>query len=203
MIAYSSALTRHPTTYSRWVDGIDVRIVMAEGGDLVLAFGLRGDLAHLRIPPPRTPRRAERLWMHTCFEAFIGPLDGPAYCEFNFAPSGEWAAYAFQRYREGGMVVDVHPAIAVQHADARLDLEARILRVDRLVALPPRGALRLGLAAVVEDARGALAYWALRHPSGRPDFHHAQAFALTLAGDGDGGAGLDPPTEVTNDEIWH
>jgi hypothetical protein len=27
---------------------------------------------------------------------------------------------------------------------------------------------------------GALSYWALRHPPGKPDFHHPAGFALEL-----------------------
>lgn len=44
----------------------------------------------------------------------------------------------------------------------------------------PAGTLRLALAAVVERADGTLGYWALRHGRERPDFHHADGFALTL-----------------------
>jgi hypothetical protein len=40
--------------------------------------------------------------------------------------------------------------------------------------------LRLGLSAVIESCNGSLSYWALRHPAGKPDFHHADAFALGL-----------------------
>ena len=32
---------------------------------------------------------------------FIRPEDGEGYYEFNFSPSGEWAAYRFSGYREG------------------------------------------------------------------------------------------------------
>ena len=39
---------------------------------------------------------------------------------------------------------------------------------------------RLALAAVVEETSGALSYWALRHPPGAPDFHHADGFVLAL-----------------------
>ena len=39
--------------------------------------------------------------------------------------------------------------------------------------------LRLALSPVIED--GALSYWALRHPPGRPDFHHQDAFTLEIA----------------------
>ena len=58
----------------------------------------------------------------------------------------------------------------------RLGLEAEISRDF----LPPGNSLRLGLSAVVEDADGGLSYWALRHPPGKPDFHHTDAFALQL-----------------------
>jgi hypothetical protein len=41
--------------------------------------------------------------------------------------------------------------------------------------------LQLALSAVIEDDRGTLSYWALKHPSGKPDFHHPEAFALEVA----------------------
>jgi len=44
------------------------------------------------------------------------------------------------------------------------------------VALP----WRVALAAVIEDAAGGLSHWALAHPPGDADFHHAAGFALTL-----------------------
>jgi hypothetical protein len=40
--------------------------------------------------------------------------------------------------------------------------------------------LLLGLSAVIEETSGAKSYWALAHPPGRPDFHHADGFALML-----------------------
>ena len=39
---------------------------------------------------------------------------------------------------------------------------------------------RLGLSAVIEDTSGGKSYWALAHPPGKPDFHHADCFALEL-----------------------
>jgi hypothetical protein len=38
----------------------------------------------------------------------------------------------------------------------------------------------LALAAVLEDRDGRLSYWALEHPSERPDFHHPNSFVLEL-----------------------
>lgn len=137
-------------------------------------YVLEGDLERLRIPPPRAPRIAARLWQHTCCEIFIARQASPAYHEFNFSPSGEWAAYAFARYRDGAPLLDelLDPRISVRRTEERLELDA-LLRVER-------AALSLALAAVVEDADGALSYWALKHPPGKPDFHHRDAFALEL-----------------------
>jgi hypothetical protein len=114
----------------------------------------------------------ERLWQHTCCEIFVAPQAGAAYHEFNFSPSGEWAAYAFERYREGGSLTVADPGIAVRRSAQRLQLDASI-RIEA-------GKLALGLAAVIEEQDGRLSYWALRHPAGKPDFHHREAFALEL-----------------------
>jgi hypothetical protein len=58
----------------------------------------------------------------------------------------------------------------------------RSARKLRLAASIPveEPALRIGASAVIEDDGGALSYWALRHPPGKPDFHHPDAFALEL-----------------------
>ena len=103
--------------------------------------------------------------------------DGPGYHEFNFSPSGEWAVYAFHGYRDGGeLEIELAPGIVVRRTMNRLELDAEICHDY----LPPGRPLRLGLSAVVEEADGELSYWALRHPPGKPDFHHTDAFALQL-----------------------
>jgi len=33
---------------------------------------------------------------------------------------------------------------------------------------------------VIEETSGRLSYWALAHPSGKPDFHHADCFACEI-----------------------
>ena len=47
--------------------------------------------------------------------------------------------------------------------------------------LPDDGPWRLGLSAVIEETAGRKSYWALAHPGGRPDFHHAAGLAYDLA----------------------
>ena len=152
---------------------------------LALQFSLDGELGALRIPAPRPPRSVGGLWQHTCFEVFVAG-DGEGYHEYNFSPSSEWAAHAFRRYREGGLLSDeaLAPSIVVRTEPGGLHLEATV-PLDRLAPSYPTAPLRLGLAAVIEDASGALSYWALRHPPGRPDFHHADGLALRLETPGD------------------
>jgi hypothetical protein len=106
----------------------------------------------------------------------------PTYYEFNFSPSGEWAAYAFKSYRDGERVEDdgLHSGIVVHSAANILELEA-LVHLDRLPVARPGTSLRLGLSAVIEETDGTISYWALKHPPGEPDFHHPDSFALELA----------------------
>jgi hypothetical protein len=170
-------LACHPQTSSQAISEIDVKVGEAKNGGLMLSFCLLGDVSGLLIPESRSPRRADHLWQHTCFEAFVMSGEGPGYREFNFSPSGEWAVYAFHRYRNGGVLEnELSPEIEVRKDMNRLELDAEICQ-----GLLPRGRpLRLGLSAVVEDVDGILSYWALRHPPGKPDFHHTDAFVLQL-----------------------
>jgi len=177
---YKAELRCHPATPTQLVRSVEVQIGWSNGEALALTFALEGDLALLRIPAPQPPRRADNLWRHTCLEAFLRHQGEPAYCEFNFAPSGEWAAYAFRRYRDGASLAQAwDPCIAVRRIKDRLELDA-LIRLDCLPPVQPRTRLQLALSAVIEDKQGALSYWALTHSPGRPDFHHPDAFALEL-----------------------
>jgi hypothetical protein len=155
---------------------------------LSVTYRIAADLDCLRIPGPAEARAAEPLWQHTCCEIFIRRETADAYHEFNFSPSGAWTAYAFERYRQGGPLVDpaLDPAIAVRMAEGELSLEACV-RLDRLSERHAHAALQLALSAVIEDREGVLSYWALRHAEGKPDFHDARAFALALAAERSGG----------------
>jgi hypothetical protein len=145
-----------------------------------MTFRLDGDIPRIRVSPPGVSRFATQLWRHTCFEAFIAVEGQPAYHEFNFAPSGEWAVYAFSGYRNGSPLANetMRPHIAVRSTGSRLELET-LVRLDGLSAIHPRASLRIGLSAVIEASDG-LSYWALRHRADKPDFHDADGFALLL-----------------------
>ncbi len=144
-------------------------------------YTLTGDTAGLRIPLATAPGPADGLWQHTCFEAFVAAEGEAAYREFNFSPSGQWAAYRFagERQRDTSPATDL-PAPVMQRAitPTRLTLDVHLPRA----ALPsPAQHLVLALCAVVEEHDGRLSYWALQHPQARPDFHHPAGRALRLA----------------------
>jgi hypothetical protein len=181
LVQYDVQLARHPETSGEYVGGIEVRVSRKENALFMLAYILNGDLSRVRLPSHALARRADRLWEHTCFEAFVRAKGQAGYYEFNFSPSGEWAAYAFREYREGGPIDDdqLDPKIAVQREAETLGLHA-VLRLDRLSNIQAGLTLQLGLAAVVEDINGRLSYWALKHTPGKPDFHHPDNFALGI-----------------------
>jgi hypothetical protein len=183
----------HPSTRSEAVRAIGVLVRLSASAELQMTFRLDGDIPGIRASSPSVPRIATELWRHTCFEAFIAVEGQPAYHEFNFAPSGEWAVYAFCGYRNGGPLANemMRPDIAVRSAGSRLELDA-LVRLDALSAIHPRASLRIGLSAVIEASDG-LSYWALRHPADRPDFHDADGFALLLEPPGPEGVDLDRP----------
>jgi len=167
-------LACHPETPSAAVRAVRARLARPRADLLEVSYAIEGELARLLVPAPRPPRFAERLWQHCCCELFVARKGEPGYREFNFSPSGEWAAYAFARYREGAPLRDaaLNPGIGAR-------VSARELRLEASVACTP-GRLNLGVSAVIEEAGGGLSYWALRHAPGKPDFHHPDAFALEL-----------------------
>lgn len=144
-----------------------------------LHYVAEGDISRVRVSPVVPSERRDELWRHTCFEAFVRPPAGDAYAEFNFSPSTEYAGYVFTSYREG--MRGAHCSgltIGVDAASSRLEL--RVSLGLRVVEFDTSGPLRLGLSAIVEETDGSKSWWALAHPQGKPDFHHADSFALDL-----------------------
>ena len=172
------ALSPHPDTPCPAVERIDVGLV--RGRDHVkLVYRVTGDVTALAVPAPAAPIRADDLWRHTCFEAFLRPEGGEAYCEFNFAPSGAWAAYAFDAYRDGARSPEAALAPTIVVKQRRHSLQVFVwLRLEGLGDFTKPS--HLGLSAVIETTDGTKSYWALAHAPGKPDFHHDDAFALEL-----------------------
>src|SRR3712207_5904568 len=91
-------LVPHPSTASGPADVIRVE-VERRGEALAFTYALGGDVDSIRIPSSASRERAEDLWRHTCFEAFLKVPGEEGYLELNFSPGGDWAAYRFEGYR--------------------------------------------------------------------------------------------------------
>ena len=169
----------HPATQDQAVRRIAVSIAR-DAGTLALTYRIEGDIAALRLPAQAEALRTDSLWQHSCFEAFLKADGSDSYYEFNFAPSGAWAAYRFAARRQDREL----PALAPPSIECRRDAGTFAMNVSQpLAALPELdGAptIEAGLAAVVETARGLLSYWALAHGAREPDFHDPATFLCRL-----------------------
>lgn len=166
-------LVRHPDTPPGAIHTVDAELARTADG-MVATFRAVGDLSQLVIPPPVAPARADDLWNTTCFELFVGGED-EAYREFNFSPSGEWAAYDFAGYRALDGNGDAQIDIAITNDHKSLTLTATI-------ACHVPDPAQIGLSAVIAERDGALRYWALAFAPGKPDFHARATRALLLDG---------------------
>ena len=167
-------LVRHPDTPPGAIHAIDAELVRTADG-FVATFKAIGDTARLVLPSPASPDRADDLWKTTCFEAFIQAEGETAYREYNFAPSGDWAAYDFTGPREGMAEAPLSnpPYIRIEDNLTWWSLGATFtLEAGRRWAL--------GLSAVIEEADGAKSYWALAHGGEKPDFHDPACFTARL-----------------------
>jgi hypothetical protein len=169
------SLALHPDSVCEAVSAIHVDLASGGGGVLGLRYAVSGDIGAIAVPEPVESARSDRLWEHSCFEAFVADEEGPGYVELNVSPSTLWAGYRFRAYRDRlGEALLPPPRIEVERGADRLEVR---------VALRMRAggqARRLGLSAVIEEANGRLSYWALAHPPGAPDFHDADCFAVEL-----------------------
>jgi hypothetical protein len=182
IVAQTAILTAHPSTPNEDVRSLEVQLRAKEPDILLFQYLLVADMGRVRVPLPGAGERAEDLWKHTCFEAFIAPADALGYHEFNFSPSLDWAIYRFSAYREGMSPAEIGgaPKISVRRDNAELELQSAV-RVGHVAELRDARRLRIALAAVIEDDNGGLSYWGLRHPPGKPDFHHSHGFTMDVA----------------------
>ena len=201
-------LILHPGSDCGAVSAIEVDVRREAPRQLSLRFAAIGPIRRLSLPRPSSaaPRRADELWRHTCFEFFVRVGDETAYHEFNLSPSRDWACYRFDDYRSGmadakrvappRIETWLHYAqVASERQRGRQQDPAGTWRdfsqpffeltatldMEQMLDLAVSEPWHLGLSAVIEERNGTKSYWALAHPTGQPDFHHRDCFALELA----------------------
>jgi len=177
-LGVTASLTLHSAGRAPAVESIQIGAARTPENTLFLRYTLVGDLAALALPAAGAPARADELWKHTCFEAFVRPnANAPGYTELNLAPSRKWAAYAFDDYRAG-----MRNADAIDASNIETSTSGRIFNLRAAIPLASLGAdpWQVAVTAVIEATDGEKSYWSLAHAPGNPDFHNAAGFMLTL-----------------------
>lgn len=198
------SLRPHPDTPCGALTGIEVEVARVRPLKLQLRYVLIGNWRKVRLKL-RDKDQGDELWRHTCFEAFVRVGAEVGYLEYNLAPTGDFAAYSFDRYREGmapskeigSSILDVQsrtepldPERRTSFRQAGLDTLERFepsffslkaeLSFSNAMGLAVARPWRLGLSTVIEERNGRMSYWALAHPTEKPDFHDPACFALEL-----------------------
>jgi hypothetical protein len=181
MSALNAELRPHPQSPCKAIRRIAAGIGFEAGRCLLqVRFRIEGDIDRIVLPAAGIARRSDGLWQHTCFEAFLRPDAGESYHEFNFAPSGDWAAYRFGARRgERSLPALPAPRVQLRTERDRCDVSAD-LAVASLPELAEAADVQAGMAAVIETDDGYLSYWALAHGGERPDFHDPATFTLRV-----------------------
>jgi hypothetical protein len=137
-------LEPHPTFAPGQVKAVSVRWSELPDGRLMLRYRVDG-CSTLVVPAFHGRGRGDELWKTTCFELFLYD-GGGRYREFNFSPSGQWAAYAFSGYRNlaGNAEPRAIPDIKHETGD-KMFMQTVFLDLRELA-----GAERASLAAVIE-----------------------------------------------------
>ena len=174
-------LQPHPTSrleppFTLWASA-ERSAAFGETATLNLWFGVSAPIGRFVVPPPAAePARRDNLWQSTCFECFLKEEGEEAYQEWNFSPSGDWAAYDFSAEREGMAPSEVNGPPYIRTED-----NFTWWGVGATLAIPAEARLRISLSAVIEEQGGRRSFFALHHPSEQPDFHHPDCFVARLA----------------------
>jgi len=151
------------------------------GSHLDLDYRIEGDVDRIHFPPSEPSRRTDRLWEHTCLEAFLKAPGRPSYFELNFAPSRLWAAYGFTSRRQGMNPIEIVPPMIVrEHGPSLFRLRVSV-ELEKIAELAEADSWEVGISAVLEELEGTRSFWAIAHPEGPPDFHHEHCFQGRLA----------------------
>lgn len=146
-------------------------------------FTVTGAIQNILVPPPsKNPSRIDGLYKTTCFEVFAANEAGE-YLEWNFSPSGNWCVFSFHSYRNRskdrvGQESFSNLQFKATNTQMTLSVELKIDPIKE--ALQSKGPLKIGCTAVIEFLDNKIDYYALRHPSDKPDFHDIKGFLIEL-----------------------
>lgn len=146
---------------------------VTDGNVNQLKLHIEGNIDSISFPDQSlSPGFKDNLWEETCFELFTKTHYSKSYYEFNFSPSGNWACYSFDSYREGQKKVDVPPP--------QIDLQIKQHSIDAVIHFEFPVKSLVGISSIILYKSHNTNFWALTHPKKRPDFHHLKSFAMEI-----------------------
>jgi len=169
-------LVAHPGHPPAGIGQVEAKIIGADASWLRVRWRVDGS-QQLVVPAFAGKGRTDALWQTTCFELYLKPAGGEAYCELNLSPSERWNAYDFDGYRAG---MRERPFPREPECTIRQGSTFAIFDAAIPVAGLPASDCAMGLSAILEEQGGTISYWALAHPEGKPDFHAPACFAAEL-----------------------
>jgi hypothetical protein len=157
---------------------------------LTVTYRLHDPAQTMAIPPlAPNPQRRDGLWQATCVELFLALPGQESYRELNLSPSGDWAVYRLEGYRQGLTSDPAWSGLPLRRRNVGADASADdkgsgILELQLDTPLPPELStapeLEVAITAVLQSRDGTCSYWALVHPGPEADFHRREGFALRL-----------------------
>lgn len=121
----------------------------------------------LALPQGKTQERRDFLWQATCLECFIFDAHSKHYWEYNFAPNGAFALYAFDSYRQKSNEPPCKPPLIFLKKIKNKHFIFKIIPQT----LPPFNHPHFHFCVVLKNKKGELFYFAEKHFKEKPDFH--------------------------------
>lgn len=151
--------------------------IRLQGSLLVLTYTVSGPLQKLIIPAAAIlPGFTPNLWQGTCCECFLRRDAMKNYTEWNFSPCGSWWACVFDDYRAPAQ----QQPESMQPRQFDIQPAENLLMLTAALACHAAHGLRIGPALILQHAGGSRSHWAMKHPDGAPDFHHAETCACIM-----------------------
>ena len=136
---------------------------------LIIKYYWKNSSELLFPPSENIPQRKHNLWKETCLEFFLLNEEKGEYLEFNFSPNQDWNCYHFLSYRKGMSEYSIVQPIFKMTENS---LEVRI----ELNGIDFQQYSSIQISVVAKDKQQRIHYYALNHPTQKPDFHNTDHF---------------------------
>lgn len=174
-------LNLHPFESNTETQAIRLSVNVVRSNDtLACRFELIDPQKLIQVPEVKSqPIRSKGLWKSTCFEVFWKDVKQSSYWELNVSPSLDWNVYSFQSYRSDAEKEDLLFKSIDRSIEKENQSEGRLilnLNINLDHSSSKFQELAISCTAVLEHVSGIKSYWAFKHASPKPDFHHVESF---------------------------